>query len=117
MSMNTYILPRECSLFMNGSLACNIDVTQEPGLKGKIKPYIIKTVGRQKVAIIGYVTPDTKDLSNTGNVVLKDEILSIRKVVKEVRQKGVNIIIALGHSGYDKDLEIAKRVSNFIIKR
>jgi len=91
-------------------LACNIDVTQEPGLKGKIKPYIIKTVGRQKIAIIGYVTPDTKDLSNTGNVVLKDEILSIRKVVKEVRQKGVNIIIALGHSGYDKDLEIAKRV-------
>ena len=61
---------------------------------------------------IGYVTPDTKELSNTGNVVLKDEILSLKKFVKEVRQKGVNIIIALGHSGYEKDLEVAKRVSN-----
>ena len=52
MWMNT---ASECSLFMNGSLACNIDVTQEPGLKGKIKPYIIKTIGHKKVAVIGKV--------------------------------------------------------------
>ena len=91
-------------------LACNIDVTREPGLNGKIKPYIIKTVGTKKIAILGYVTPDTKDLSNTGKVVIKDEITSLRKVVKQIRQEGVKIVIAVGHSGYKKDLEVAKKV-------
>ena len=40
---------------MNGPIACNIDVSKEPGLEGKIKPYIIKTIDRRKIAIIGKV--------------------------------------------------------------
>ena len=67
-------------------------------------------MGTKKIAILGYVTPDTKDLSNTGKVVIKDEITSLRKVVKKIRHEGVKIVIAVGHSGYKKDLEVAKKV-------
>lgn len=96
-------------------LACNIDTSQVPILAGKIKPYIITTVGRQKIAILGYVTPDTKELSNTGNIIFQDEIQSLQRTVAQVQRKGVNIIIAVGHSGYERDLEIAKEVTKILV--
>ena len=40
---------------MNEPTACNIDVSREPGLRGKIKPYIVKTIESRRVAIIGKV--------------------------------------------------------------
>ena len=93
-------------------LACNLDISRVPSLNGKILPYIIKEVGehRRKVAIIGYVTPETKEISDSGDVVFVDEVISLRKAVKEVQAKGANIIIGLGHSGYQRDLEIADQV-------
>ena len=68
--------------------------------------------GRKKtVGIIGYVTPDTKDLSNAGkNVVFLNEIPALQTEVQKMKDQGVNIIIGLGHSGYKKDLEIANHV-------
>ena len=39
-----------------------------------------------------------------------DEITSIDKEAKNLKAKGVNIIIAVGHSGFEKDQEIAKNV-------
>jgi len=91
-------------------LACNLDVSRVPLLQGKIQPYIIRDVGGEKVAIIGYVTPDTKELSDTGDVIFLDEASSLERAVEEVQSQGVNIVIAVGHSGYEKDLEIAKEV-------
>eukprot|EP00096_Caligus_rogercresseyi_P012062 TRINITY_DN4948_c0_g1_i1.p1 TRINITY_DN4948_c0_g1~~TRINITY_DN4948_c0_g1_i1.p1 ORF type:complete len:363 (-),score=75.55 TRINITY_DN4948_c0_g1_i1:321-1409(-) len=40
-----------------------------------------------------------------------DEIQCIREEARILKSQGVNIIIALGHSGYEKDLEIAEEVS------
>ena len=96
-------------------LACNLDLSQQPTLKGLIKASITQDIiynGRtQTVGIIGYVTPDTKDLSNAGkNVVFLDEIPALQTEVQKMRDQGVNIIIGLGHSGYKKDLDIAKHV-------
>ena len=98
-------------------LACNLDISKVQNLNGTIKPYIIQEIGdggvngkTRKVAIIGYVTPETKEISDSGNVVFIDEVVSLRKAVKEVQDKGANIIIALGHSGYERDLEIAEQV-------
>ena len=41
---------------------------------------------------------------------LGDEIRAVRRQVKILRREGVNIIIALGHSGYEKDKEVAEKV-------
>ena len=64
----------------------------------------------RKVGIIGYVTPDTKELSDTGKVVFLDEVESLRKEVARLKRQNVEIMIAVGHSGYDVDLDIAKQV-------
>lgn len=93
-------------------LACNLDLTSEPGLRDLIKPAIVKTIGGQKVAIIGYVTPDTKELSNTGSVTFLDEVKSIQQEVDRLKaEEGVKIFIAVGHSGYEQDQRIAKEVN------
>ena len=96
-------------------LACNLDLSQQPTLRDLIKPSITQEItynGKTRVVgIIGYVTPDTKDLSNAGkNVVFLNEIQPLQAEVQKMKNKGVDIIIALGHSGYKQDLDIAKKV-------
>jgi 2',3'-cyclic-nucleotide 2'-phosphodiesterase (5'-nucleotidase family) len=72
---------------------------------------IVVTVrGNIKVGIIGYVTPETKDLASTGNVVFLDEVESIRREVNRLRRRRVTIFIAVGHSGYKMDQKIAAEV-------
>ena len=101
-------------------LACNLDLSQQPTLKDLIKPSITQEItynGKTRVVgIIGYVTPDTKDLSNAGkNVVFLNEIQPLQAEVQKMKNNGVDIIIALGHSGYKQDLDIAKKVSKLPI--
>ena len=92
-------------------LACNLDMSRVPELQKIIKPYILKEFRGETIAIVGYVTPDTKELSDTGNVEFIDEVTSLRQTVKELKNQNIKIIVALGHSGYTKDLEIAEKVS------
>lgn len=54
----------------------------------------------------------SKFISSVGGVEFYDEIESIKKEIKKLRDNGVNIIIALGHSGIEKDQEIAKEVED-----
>ena len=51
-----------------------------------------------------------QQISQPGKVKFLDEITSIDKEAKNLKAKGVNIIIAVGHSGFEKDQEIAKNV-------
>ncbi|XP_043070527.1 protein 5NUC isoform X3 [Drosophila grimshawi] len=90
-------------------LACNLDLTNEPEMaatKHLANSTIIETNGT-KIAVIGYVTPDTKLLSLKNNVEFKEEIVSINAEAAKLKAQGFKIIIALGHSGYKKDLDIA----------
>lgn len=93
-------------------LCANLVLTGEPELarEENLKNSIIFNVTSHKVGIIGYLTPDTKILAVQNNVEYIDEIVALKKEVKKLQDEGVNIIIALGHSGYAKDLEIAKEV-------
>ena len=43
-------------------------------------------------------------------MVLTDEIAALKKESEALHADGVNIIIALGHSGIEKDIEIANEV-------
>lgn len=45
-----------------------------------------------------------------GNLVFEDEVSALRREVGRLQEEGIDIIIALGHSGIDKDLEIARSV-------
>ncbi|XP_040573312.1 snake venom 5'-nucleotidase isoform X1 [Lepeophtheirus salmonis] len=98
-------------------LACNLNFTDERSLGLEILPStIVQLGGGQKVGIIGYVTPETKEIASTGNVIFKEEIHALRAEVFRLRTElDVNIIIALGHSGFEKDLEIAREVEGISV--
>ncbi|EDW01381.1 protein 5NUC [Drosophila grimshawi] len=91
-------------------LACNLDLSDEPDLANTKKlanSAILETNG-VKIGVIGYLTPDTKNLSFQNNVKYTEEIVSINAEAKKLKEQGINILIALGHSGYQKDQEIAR---------
>ncbi|XP_060657702.1 protein 5NUC-like [Drosophila nasuta] len=90
-------------------LVSNMDMTNEPELlaTNKLSNSTVLNVNGVKVGIIGYLTNQTKDDAHI-NVEFKDEVESINTEATKLKDKGINIIIALGHSGYQKDLEIAR---------
>ena len=67
-------------------------------------------VGEKTVGLVGYLTPDTMFIANTENLIILDEIESLKPEVARLHDEGVDIIVALGHSGYEKDKEIAASV-------
>lgn len=95
-------------------LACNLDLSEEPLLKNKIQGSIVVTVDGQQIGIIGFVTPDTKDLASVGKVKFLNEVDSIQKEIQELKERypGLGIFIAVGHSGYSEDMKIAQEVED-----
>lgn len=91
-------------------IAANIDTTKDPRIDGLVLPSITIEVEGRKIGIIGYVTQETKDISSPGKVTITDEIVGITKEAWKLKNKGVDILIAVGHAGYLKDLEIAQKV-------
>merc|ERR1711963_294475 len=85
-------------------------MTDAPELKRYIKPSVVIERGGRKIGIIGYVTTDTPKIANPGPIKFKKEIPEIDAEAKRLKAQGVNILIALGHSGYTMDKQIAKEV-------
>jgi len=94
------------------ALGANIDVSKEPLLLGLVKPYTIVKIGGERVGLVGYITEDTTIISSPGPTVsFKSINESVKKAVMELKQQGINKIIALSHSGFGRDQEVAKSVS------
>lgn len=101
--------------FINNStfpiVTANLDLTHEPALAmSKLLNSTIINVAGHKVGVIGYLTRDTMVSSTPGNVIIVDEIEAIKTEVKKLQNEGVNILIALGHSGFIIDKKIAAEV-------
>ncbi|KAM3965772.1 protein 5NUC-like isoform 2-T2 [Aphomia sociella] len=98
-------------------LAANLILDKVPELKTETNLYktIVLNVEGNKIGIIGYLTPETKYLAPRNKVEYEDEVVAIKREVDILKNKGINIIIALGHSGFYKDLEIAKNVPDLDI--
>lgn len=92
-------------------VTANVDFAMEPTLAATpLTPSHIVTVGNHKIGIIGYLTPETKIISQTENVIINDEVPSIKEESEKLKQQGVKTIIALGHSGFEMDKIIAEKV-------
>ncbi len=94
-------------------LAANIDFSASPELKdADIKPYIVKDVAGEKVAIIGLDTTDTANRSSpSAGIIFSDEIETAKRVVADLEGQGINKIVLLTHQGYRKDIDLAKKVA------
>lgn len=88
----------------------NMNVSLVPALAGLTVPSIKVEIGDKVVGIVGYITPETKDISNPEEVIFTDEIEALKTEVKKLHDEGIDIIVALGHSGYEKDKEVAASV-------
>uniref|UniRef100_A0AAQ5X2H6 5'-nucleotidase n=1 Tax=Amphiprion ocellaris TaxID=80972 RepID=A0AAQ5X2H6_AMPOC len=94
-------------------LSANIkpDRTLAPTFGNSYSPYKIFTVGDQKVGVVGYTSQETPALSRPGpHLEFEDEVSSLQLQVNKLQTLGINKIIALGHSGFTVDQEIAKKV-------
>ncbi|XP_070776889.1 snake venom 5'-nucleotidase-like [Enoplosus armatus] len=87
------------------------DQTLATKLSGYYQPYTVINVGSEKVAVVGYTTAETPFLSMPGqHLKFEDEVEALQLQVDKLEALGYNKIIALGHSGFDVDQDIAKRV-------
>lgn len=70
---------------------------------------IIKEVEGIKIGIFGLSTPETAYKTNPNNVIgitFDNPIESAKKQVKELKEKGADIIVALSHIGIDESSEV-----------
>lgn len=95
-------------------LAANLILTKEPTLESELNlmKSVIFDVNGTRVGVIGYLTPDTKVLAMRNDVEYIEEVIAIRDEAAKLKKEGVKILIALGHSGFTKDLQIAKEVED-----
>ncbi|CAL8073312.1 unnamed protein product [Orchesella dallaii] len=92
---------------------CNIDATEEPDFlarqrNGKIsKSHVVTADNGQKIGIIGYTTVDTPSISNPGRLKFLDVVQAVNEEAAKLNAEGVNILIGLGHVGFDVDQIVA----------
>ncbi|XP_035385298.1 5'-nucleotidase [Electrophorus electricus] len=94
-------------------LSANIkpDDNLAPKISGYYLSYKIFTVNTEKVAVVGYTSRETPALSLPGpHLRFEEEVSSLQMEVSKLITLGINKIIALGHSGFAVDKEIAKKV-------
>ncbi|XP_054474500.1 snake venom 5'-nucleotidase-like [Anoplopoma fimbria] len=94
-------------------LSANIrpDETLASTFGSSFLPYKILTVGTEKVGVVGYTSRETPALSKPGpHLQFEDEVSAVQLQVDKLQTLGVNKIIALGHSGFTTDREIAAKV-------
>ncbi|XP_059698498.1 5'-nucleotidase isoform X2 [Haemorhous mexicanus] len=76
-----------------------------------VHPLKIVRFDSESVGIVGYTTKETSFLSQPGDdVTFEDEIEALQLQVNKLTAMGVNKIIALGHSGFTMDKNIAQKV-------
>ncbi|XP_077551819.1 protein 5NUC-like isoform X3 [Haemaphysalis longicornis] len=91
----------------------NADFSKEPALANiRLPRSVVADINGTKVGIVGAVLPQTKYLSAPGAVEFEDEVESFKREIKGLKEKDVNIIIAITHSGYPRDIEIVKQVKD-----
>ncbi|XP_011631529.1 protein 5NUC-like [Pogonomyrmex barbatus] len=94
-------------------VTANLDLSEQPNLAAtNLKNSTILEVSGKKIGVIGYLTPETKILASTEKVIFNDEVESIRREVKKLKEQGIDILIAVGHSGFEVDKKIAREVED-----
>ncbi|XP_071955987.1 snake venom 5'-nucleotidase-like, partial [Antedon mediterranea] len=92
-------------------LSSNINADDEVKFQQKISKSVILLVEGTKMGIIGYTLSTTPDFSKTGKLTFEDEVDAVQSEVNRLLASNVTIIVAVGHSGIEVDLDIANRVT------
>lgn len=93
-------------------VAANIKFSNDTHLNEIVKPYVVLSIQNVKIGIIGYITARNHLLHQQTDVILEDEVAAVQRESIKLKDEGVSIVIALGHSGIDVDRKIAREVDN-----
>ncbi len=89
-------------------VSSNIDCSNEPLLADLVAPYEILEIGGREIGIVGFTTEAVPSLAHPGpNLIFNNIEESVKIAVDELKGLGVNIIIALSHSGVGRDIAVA----------
>jgi 5'-nucleotidase/UDP-sugar diphosphatase len=92
-------------------LAANMDVSGDAALAGKVAPWAVLEAGGEKIGVIGLITEETPEISSPGpDIRFSDAAAALRQAVAALEHEGIDKIIALGHIGYWRDIDLARAV-------
>lgn len=92
-------------------LAANLSLPSVSDGRPLAKPWIVVERQGRRIGIIGLVNEETPSLSSPcPEAVFSSAETALRKAVAELREQGVDIIIALTHLGLEVDADLAGRV-------
>lgn len=99
-------------------VSANLDIADGNPIKGKVEKSLVKEINGTKYGIIGLTTPELPRVATGPEVLngikvedIKDTIEEVQEEVEKLRSQGINRIIALSHSGYEFDKELAKNTN------
>jgi 5'-nucleotidase / UDP-sugar diphosphatase len=97
-------------------VSSNVTITDRE-LSRIVTPYLIREVAGIKVGFFGLMTPDLPRVSSVGNAVtVDDDLTSVStEMVRTLREKGADIVVALTHVGKDLDEATAREVAGIDI--
>jgi 5'-nucleotidase / UDP-sugar diphosphatase len=107
--------PQELAKFLDQAkfpiISGNTVAGADSPVANRIKGYIVKEIGGQKIGIVSVLATDTGETSSPGkSVFFEDEITYLKSVIPTIEAEGANKIVLLSHVGYKRDQEIAAAV-------
>lgn len=78
-----------------------------------LKPYLIVERKGKKIALIGVITKESASIIHPDyikNLIFKNPKEILPSMVKEVKEKGADLIVLLSHLGFEEDKRIAEEV-------
>ena len=91
-------------------LAGNISYKGQPGLPGTRQTLLVEKDG-YKIGLLGLTTPDTPIVSSPGpDVAFEPMADAARRLAGELKQQGADLIIAMTHEVYTRDLATLRAV-------
>ncbi|XP_017769128.1 PREDICTED: apyrase-like isoform X1 [Nicrophorus vespilloides] len=93
----------------------NVDDSLEPDFQALYNKSIIVEVEGKRIGVIGVILSTANKMSLTEKLKFLDEIESVNAEAERLMEKeGVFSVIVLSHSGYEKEMEIAKKAAKGI---
>lgn len=92
-------------------LSANLDVRDEPTLKGLVLPRTIVNADGVRVGLIGCTTEELPTISSSGpNVKISSVVPAVQAAVYRLASEGVNKVVVLSHCGYDVEVAMASQL-------
>ncbi|MHC4077619.1 MAG: bifunctional metallophosphatase/5'-nucleotidase [Planctomycetota bacterium] len=97
-------------------LGANIFTAGTQALRPYVKPYLIRNVGGVRVAVVGLITSDTKNVSTGpfGQAEFRDEVAVLRKLWPELKRRA-DAILLLTHCGLQTDVRLARAFPEVVL--